>query len=395
VPRVAVYGAIFLGTLCLLVGMAAATVHGSQPASGGQPGPTLRILAGLGKGIVAAEEFVGDPAFPGGNAVRVAEGTTVIWTLGSDEFHTVTFPAGNPVPQYFIPQPEDATRPLMINPALLFPSLPAGAWDGTTFVHMELQGPGQELPVTFGRPGRYDYVCLFHPAMTGTVEVVASGSAGITSQAAVDQYAATRLATAIEPAVAQLRAMRDRPSWVEGAGNTRIWFVRAGTDSPSGQLDLMAFLPETLTIRQGDTVVWYVDHQMIHTVTFHSAGYEAGMVGEAAPEDFVVVQLPDGRLLPAPVPGEPPPPEVVALFMDPSTAPRLVLGPAATTPVRPSLSYDGRSLYSSGLIGEHPAVAMLMDNTWALSFDTPGTYQYDCVLHESQGMRGAVTVLPR
>jgi plastocyanin len=36
-----------------------------------------------------------------------------------------------------------------------------------------------------------------------------------------------------------------------------------------------------------------------------------------------------------------------------------------------------------------------MEKAWGLTFNTPGTFEYLCALHEHTGMKGSVTVLPR
>jgi plastocyanin len=383
----------FLRKLAMLVGVLAATMTvlvvaalgNGAPIAAGQPTPTLRIKAGLGDGIVTVNQYISDPAFGESNTVRVTEGTTVVWTLGSDEPHTVTFRAGAPFPPYFVLQPEDPSRAPMLNPQLAFPTVPNGPWDGTTFIHMELQSRGQELPVTFARAGRYVYNCLFHEEMDGVVEVVPPESSGITTQAAIDQYAATHYADVHAPQVADMMATASRAERHDGPGGTSIWSVRAGTNWRRGHVDLQAFFPSALTVREGDTVLWYVDHIAPHTVTFPAA--------DGPPPDFVAVQLPNGTLLPPPDPNQPPPPELMALFADPATQPRIVF-PGATAS-QPSGVYDGRSLYNSGFIGEHPVVAYPIDKTWTLTFGTPGTYRYICLLHEPEGMEATITVLPR
>ncbi len=379
-PKPEIFVGLFLAMLSLA---AAAFVVATNAAS--QTGPTLRVKAGLGQGVVSVNQYAGDPSFPEGNTVRVAEGTTVIWTLGSDETHTVTFRAGEPWPPVFMPQPEDPTRPPMMNPRLVNPTVPNGPWDGTSFIHMELQAPGQELRVTFGRQGTYLYSCLFHEEMDGYVEVVAPGAAGITTQAAVDEFAASHLAREHAADAAQIIASRGRANRLDGPDGTSVWFVRAGTNERRGHLDIQAFLPDTLAVSQGDTVVWYVDHVQPHTVTFHPTD------GPRLP--FAAIQLPDGQLLSAPAPGQEPPPEVLEAFADPPTAPRIVM--VGALPTRPSPVHEGRGGYSSGLIGEHPLVTYPMEKTWALTFGAPGVYQYDCELHEQIGMKGTITVLPR
>jgi plastocyanin len=374
---------VFLATFALLGALALVVVTPaeSQP----QTGPTLRVKAGLGQGVISVNQYPGDPAFPEGNTVRVAEGTTVVWTLGSDETHTVTFRVDPSWPPVLMPQAEDASRPPMFNPQLVTPTVPNGPWDGTTFIHMELQSPGQELRVTFGRQGRFRYSCLFHEEMDGYVEVVAPGSPGITTQAAVDEFAATHVAREHAEDAAKIIATRSRPVRLEGQDGANIWFVRAGTNERRGHLDINAFLPDSLMVSQGDTVVWYVDHVQPHTVTFPSAQGER--------PELVSVQLPDGRMLPAPMPGQEPPPDLVAAFADPANAPRVVM--TGGVPSRPSPVHDGRSMYNSGLIGEHPLITYPMEKTWALTFGTAGVYQYDCALHQAQGMKGTITVVAR
>lgn len=375
--------AAVVGTVAIFGG--ASLTQAGPPAS--QSGPTLRILTGWGIGGPSVNQFFGDTALtPAGERVRVAVGTAVVWVLGSDEFHTVTFLAGGPSPKYFVNQPEGADRPPMINPQLAFPTVPDGPWNGTSFAHMEMQQPGQEFAITFGQTGTFPYLCLFHPAMTGVVEVVATGSAGLTTQAAVDQYAQSHPVAAHQPQIDQILATRSDAVQIEGTGGQSMWFVRAGSDWRNGHMDILSFLPRDLTIRQGDTVVWYVDHVAPHTVTFPAVG--------EPPADFILIQFGDGTVVTPPPPGEAPPPELMARLMDPSQDARLVIGPAGLRSM-PSPTHDGRRLYNSGFIGEHPAVEPPMDKVWALTFTTPGTFRYLCVLHEPSGMEGTITVTAR
>ncbi len=382
VRRLLALTAAFLTVMSALTGFAVSAA--SQTPSQPRATPTLRLVAGLGDGVVSANDFIGDPNL-GLHTVRVVEGTRVSWVLDSDEFHTVTFLAGQAAPPVFMLQPEDPSRPPMMNPQLLFPTVPTGPWDGTSFIHSELNRRGQEVAVTFARQGKYDYLCLFHPAMTGTVEVVAPGTSGITTQSAVDAAAATHFAQEHAGQVAEIFATRNGATRIEGPRGTQITMVRTGTEARWGHLDIQAYMPDNVTIQQGDTVVWYVDHVQPHTVTF--------MPVNASPPDFVLIQLPDGRTIPPPPPDAPPPPEFLAALADPENAPRLVFGSGALRTSDPV--HDGRSLYSSGMIGEHPYLAIPMEKSWGLTFNTPGTYEYACMLHEPVGMKGVVTVLPR
>jgi plastocyanin len=342
-----------------------------------QPPAPLNLTAGLGDRAISWNDFLSAN-------IRVAQGTTVTWTGGSDELHTVTFLAGRPRPNIVVPQPEGGNRPPMLDPAYAFPSLPTGPWDGTTYVNSGDLARGQQFTLTFGTTGRYPYVCLLHPPMTGTVEVVPPGSADLTTQADVQRSIDGDRARMETQAADILRTRGSATSIANPNGTT--WFVRAGTDRRDGRLDILAFLPGELTIRQGDSVVWYADHPVPHTVTFPAQG-------QGEPE-FIQIQLPDGRLLPAPEPGQPVPPEIGMLLADPNNPPRLVIGPGGAA-ARPSPTYDGRSFYNSGVIGDHPGVPLPTPQVWMLTFDRPGTYEYMCVLHDPLGMEGKITVTPR
>ncbi len=342
-----------------------------------QPGPTLNVVAGLGSRAVSWNDFLP-------NTVRVPVGTTVTWTTNSDELHTVTFLAGQPRPGLFVPQ-EGAGRPPMVNPVYAFPTVPSGPWDGTSYVNSADLGPRQQFSLTFGRVGSYPYVCLLHPAMTGRVEVVEPGSADLTTQADVDRAVAADRAR-MDTQAAEITASRDTAAVFDRPDGTRTWFVRAGTNRRDQRLDILAFLPGDITIRQGDSIAWYADHPIPHTVTFPAAGEDE--------PDLVLIQLPDGRVLPAPEPGEPMSPELAATLAQAGGPPLLVLGPGAM-PVRPSPTYDGQSFYNSGIIGDHPGVLFPTEQVWMLTFDRPGTYEYMCVLHDPLGMEGHITVTPR
>jgi plastocyanin len=108
----------------------------------------------------------------------------------------------------------------------------------------------------------------------------------------------------------------------------------------------LRFTPGTLNIHTNDTVVWtQMNPMMIHTVTF-------------------------------PVPGQTLPGFIL---------PNLSINPVVAAPNGTNV-YNGTGFYNSGIL--HPG------QNYSLMFTNPGTYEYVCLLHNSIGMKGNITVLP-
>jgi plastocyanin len=51
--------------------------------------------------------------------------------------------------------------------------------------------------------------------------------------------------------------------------------------------------------------------------------------------------------------------------------------------------YDPTQFFSSGNMNTPPRGGF-----WTLTFETPGTYEYVCLIHQELGMKGTITVLP-
>lgn len=56
----------------------------------------------------------------------------------------------------------------------------------------------------------------------------------------------------------------------------------AGATVHTVQIDGFAFKPSTLTVKQGDTVVWHNDDPVPHTVTSKSGGFDSGSIAAGA-----------------------------------------------------------------------------------------------------------------
>jgi plastocyanin len=120
--------------------------------------------------------------------------------------------------------------------------------------------------------------------------------------------------------------------------------VLVGAEDTSVGATVNAYFPDTLTIHVGDTVHWQRNAHEIHTVAF--------LAGTPIP-DFLIA-APDG--LPSPV----------------------MFNPVAAYPTAPADGqYDGTSFANSGVIGPDAGQALSFD----LTFTTPGTYNYVCLVH--------------
>jgi plastocyanin len=300
--------------------------------------------------------------------VQVHVGDTVTWQLNTDEFHTVSFLNGAPLPLFLVPIPAGPEGAVMLNPQVAFPTRAPGApvesFDGTAVVSSGLMAPVPLAPdapantafsLVFTEPGSYSYVDLGLGA-TGTVEVLPA-TASVPSQAELDAQAQAELA----PLLAQVEAARAQSEFVRskpGLNGSTIWFVKAGAvdiDTANPNAQAFDFLPKELSIKAGDSVVW--SSPLIHTITF------------------------------VPVP---PIPEAFLPQAQEAGPPILAANPMVFVPAEPAPIYDPAQYFNSGPIGPLSPGGL----AWILTFDEPGVYEYVCALHHAAGMKGTITVLP-
>jgi plastocyanin len=221
-------------------------------------------------------------------------------------------------------------------------------------------GGGPQFPteyrLTFTQAGTYDYNCLFHTTMTGTVVVQDAGSAYPKTQDQIDAEAQAQIAADTQAAMkaeTQAQQVTSQP----GPNGTTTYAVNMGWGD--GTMAYLRFAPQDLTIHAGDTVEWTNrDVEAPHTVTFTS--------GDPVPE-FVLTEPQQ------------------------SGPPKLVLNPKVAAPAG-SDTYSGSGYVNSGVIWG-TEVPIPGPRTYSLIFDTPGTYDYVCVIHDEVGMVGTITVL--
>ena len=139
------------------------------------------------------------------------------------------------------------------------------------------------------------------------------------------------------------------PASATGAStsNPRTWRVSVGAESHSMAIQTMAFMPGTIWVNAGDSILWTVRGGELHTVTFLASGQK---LPEFNPFDPMHVKRQGGS------------------------------------------SYDGHSYYNSGLLSNQGnGSGFPAGTTYTLTFPNAGNFTYWCLLHGTF-MKGTVHV---
>ena len=230
------------------------------------------------------------------------------------------------------------------------------AFDGTqSFYNSGYLGPDLDFSMELSddiAPGTYRYFCLLHrQGMQGSITVVADDV-----ELPTDAEVAAERDEAIDEII---EALRPAVEAGEEAGPDGVF---AGTGSPEVQFAAVnEFLPNEVSVETGGTVAWNVIGP--HTISFN-APTEAKLAMTQAPDGTWHAN--EGAFVPSP-PGPPPGEVEKATTFDGG-------------------SFDGEGYVSSGIIISFPPEL----GTYTLTFDTPGTYAYECLIHED--MEGTVKV---
>ena len=162
--------------ICLIHGpdMAGTVVVHARPAAG----KVYQVQAGESQAAAqAAPDEANDAFFP--RHLTIHTGDTVVWTGG---FHTVTLGPDalrTKLERQLIQagRGKNGQALLALNSQVVYPS-GGSTYDGTGFVNSGLlfMRAGKNTPpqyrLTFTKPGTYEYDCLLHPGMDGTVTVL-------------------------------------------------------------------------------------------------------------------------------------------------------------------------------------------------------------------------------
>ena len=283
--------------------------------------------------------------------LTVQAGDTVRWTFAG--VHSVTFDSGRP-PLPYRETPGSEPGEIVFGPGRdpFGPVGPDVTYDGTQQLSSgRLTVDDDPYTLTFARPGMYAYYCILHRGMKGAVQVVSTATATTETPA----QAQARGRAEGEAIIARLRADTGAVQTVRAeATPVAVHTVSAGLGNPDGG-SALRFLPDVLSVRRGDVVVWTnPDAMEPHTVAFTSG---------ATPPLFADVR---------PRPGLPP----------------LIVITAAVAEPAGGTTYTGSGFVGSGILDNH---APYPRNSFALRIDAAaGVYEYVCLIHTM--MKGTLMV---
>jgi plastocyanin len=297
-------------------------------------------------------------------SIRIHVGDTVTWKANSHEIHTITFLAGDSLPDVIIPAPVGMASPFQINPLAAFPTPTDGQYNGSSYMNSGIisTDPGfmQTFRLTFTQEGVYDYVCVIHgQSMSGTVTVVGANIAvPKPAQVSVQGLAELRAAWMKVPAVmAQARAQAVPP--VQNPDGTFTHTI--ALDYMSGNIMVMGFFSKMEMVKPGDTVVWQLSptNDAPHTVTFYNGAPDLSFV--------MIVQGDNG--------------------------PVALINPAVLFPSQAVLlgePLNNIDFFNSGILMPGG------QTTFSLRIgDITGLINYECILHDTSGMVGSLIGTPQ
>jgi plastocyanin len=294
--------------------------------------------------------------------IIVREGDTITWKVPPLQQHTVTFLSGLDRPEVNVSLGDGR---LAYNPVAALPTggpeYEATGIVGSGVVNLEPNDdPEPTYSLTFAKAGTYEYVCLIHPVMTGSVSVIGAEAPSFYGRDPFGQDVWDTIAEGEKQSILDEVEALDfgRPRVTTNPDGSDDHGILAGISTE--RADLLYFYQPSTTVSTGDTVTWSWER----TATSHTVSF---------------------------VPKEIDPPELV--FREaPETGPAiLVVNPAVLQPSGADVFVED-VFFSSGL-RNNPALAPPgSPGHYTLVFTQPGTYEYICLRHWRQGMRGTIIV---
>lgn len=223
-------------------------------------------------------------------------------------------------------------------------------------------------------PGTYSYFCLLHgPDMSGQLTVVAADESAPTPEE-VAATADEQLQAVIDNTQTALDAQPQGtlPGFEEVLPQGPDKVLAGGFVQGDVPVDILQFGPDEVEITAGESVTWTV--LGFHTISFNAPQDATPPIiqGEdGLPTENPLAFAPQGGAAGAPPPpeGQGPPPE----------------GPPQVTVVDGG-EWDGSGFFSSGILPSFPPALL----GYEITFTTPGTYAYVCLIHPD--MEGTVNV---
>jgi plastocyanin len=105
--------------------------------------------------------------------LTVRRGDTVAWSLADPtEIHTITFTSGAPAPELVEVRPQPNGPPQLVIPAQVAGPAGGTTYTGSGYLNSGIKLAGTAFVLRIDAPaGTYQYVCVVHPNMKGTLVV--------------------------------------------------------------------------------------------------------------------------------------------------------------------------------------------------------------------------------
>jgi len=317
------------------------------------------------------------------------------WASSPDGFHTATLLKSGETPAQAwaahilaVSDADDGASQHQFNPGIAGPTHPpagSGApgacgdattpciYDGSADLNSGAHGTDGAthffVKVNVAAGTTVTFVCLVHPGMVASFDVVAAGTptstpAQVAAATATQATSDTSGALAAEMAVGPAQVANN-------ADGTHTVTLTAGT--ATDHVEVVEMLPSAATIHAGDTVRWVTKTiKDIHTVTFPQGSQPA-----TEPLPNYCEATPD--VLQTGPPASPPCGNPTKFEVHFNAAPvGATVIPSPTTQA------------SSGIIANPPAP---FPTRYSFTFPNAGTYTYQCRIHDH--MTGTLTVLAR
>jgi plastocyanin len=331
------------------------------PAAAAQAKPKSVVMGLAGKTLNEFNNKYGSDVnafFP--KKVTIRKGGKVKFKPGG--FHTIDFPRnrnGAPVP-LLAPQGTvsgvndfggtpfwfNGQGNIQFNPAVLVNNFGKSFKQGKKRIESGLPVAAHPKPVTvrFTKKGTYRYYCDVHPGMVGTV-VVKGAHARIPS--------AKKDKKAVKKQIAAARKGAKKLAGVVPPGNN----VSVG-GSAKGGVEFFGMLPAVKTVPHGTTVTFSMSARSydVHTATFGPGNPETeptSYLGAIAASFAGPTPIDQKGVYPSEKPGSP--------------------------PAGLSSSLHGNGFWSTGVIDQSSATPLPASGQ--VTFTTPGTYDYYCMIH--------------